>query len=163
MFIFFLLSPQAVCLSAGSLFLASLCPSIYGAAFERMFTSRYLCAIIRQCTITLLQNGCPPFCFLFVLLNCNCSLSAAHSDCCGAGPFQKGLRSLSGVDRKRKPDQFQTYQLFVFLFLDLVPRPWVLQLRKEASSTGLRAGWPSLPPMCRHLSQRPLLIVQRAF
>ena len=52
-------------------FFASFSPSIYGAAFERMFTSLCLCAIIRQCTITLL--------LFFVLLNCNCSLSAAHS------------------------------------------------------------------------------------
>ena len=29
--------------------------------------------------------------------------------------------------------------------------------------TGFRAAWPSLPPMCRHLSYRPLPIVQRAF
>ena len=142
-------SPFSVSTSAGSLCLASLCQSIYGAAFERIFTSRCLCTLIRQCTITLSLHRCPPLCFLFVLLNSNCSLSAAHSDCYGAGPFQKGLQSLSGVGRK--PDQFQTYQLFVFLFLDLFPRPWVLQLRKEASilRTGLRAAWPSLPPMCR--------------
>ena len=35
------------------IFLASVCPSIYCAAIERMFTSRCLCAIIRQCRITL--------------------------------------------------------------------------------------------------------------
>ena len=69
--------PFFVCVFAGSLFLASLCLSIY--AFARMFTSCCLCAIIRQCTITLSLNRCPPFCFLFVLLNSNCSLSAAHS------------------------------------------------------------------------------------
>ena len=34
--------------STGSLFLASLFPSIYGAAFVRMFPSRRLCAIIRR-------------------------------------------------------------------------------------------------------------------
>ena len=59
-------------MSAGSLFLAYLCPSIYGAAFYRMFTSRCLCAVIGQCTIT-------PLCFLFVWLNCNCKISAGHS------------------------------------------------------------------------------------
>ena len=41
MFIFFLLSQSAQ--SADSLFLASLCPSINGADFKRMFTSRCLC------------------------------------------------------------------------------------------------------------------------
>ena len=43
-------------------------------------------------------------------------------------------------------------------------KPWVMQLRKEASLliTGFRTAWPSLPPMCRQLSQRPLQIVQRA-
>ena len=49
-------------------FFASFSPSIYGAAFERMFTSLCLCAIIRQCTITLLLNRCPPLCFLFCLI-----------------------------------------------------------------------------------------------
>ena len=74
-----LFSPFSVCMSAGSPFLASLFPSIFGAAFKRMFTSRCLRAIIRQCTITLSLNRCPPLCFLFVLLNFNCSLSAPHS------------------------------------------------------------------------------------
>ena len=64
----YLFSPFFVCTSAGSLFLASFSPSIYGAAFERMFTSLCLCAIIRQCTITLLLNRCPPLCFLFCLI-----------------------------------------------------------------------------------------------
>ena len=54
--------------SAGYLFLASFCPSIYGTVSERMFLSRCLCAIIRQCTITLSLNRCSPVCFLFVLL-----------------------------------------------------------------------------------------------
>ena len=41
----------------------------------------------------------------------------------------------------------------------------VLQLRKEARnlSTGLRATWTSLPPICRHPSQRLLKIVQSAY
>ena len=33
-------------MAAGSLFLGSLCMSIYGPAFERMFLSRCICAII---------------------------------------------------------------------------------------------------------------------
>ena len=69
----------SVCMSACSLFLASLCPSFYGAAFERLLTSCCLCANIRQCRITLSLNRYPPLRFLFVLLNFNCSLSAAHS------------------------------------------------------------------------------------
>ena len=51
-------SPFSICR-----FCFSLCPSIYGADFERMITSRCLCAIIRQCTITLSLIVCPPFCF----------------------------------------------------------------------------------------------------
>ena len=54
-------------------------PVHFGTAFKRMFTSRCLCAIIRQCTITLSQNTCAPIYFLFVLLNCNGSLSSAYS------------------------------------------------------------------------------------
>ena len=54
-------------------FLASLCSSIYDAAFERMLTSRGLCAIIRQCRITLSLIQ------MFAQLNCNCSLNTAHS------------------------------------------------------------------------------------
>ena len=69
----------SVCMSACSLFLASLCPSFYGAAFERLLTSFCLCANIRQCRTTLSLNRYPPLRFLFVLLNFNCSLSAAHS------------------------------------------------------------------------------------
>ena len=64
-----------VCMFAVSLFLVSLCPSIYSAAFERIFTSRCLCAIIRQCTITLSLFRCPLS--VFFLLNCNCSHSSA--------------------------------------------------------------------------------------
>ena len=51
-FLFF--SLFSICMSAVSLYLASLCPAIYGAVFERMFTSRCLCAIIRKC-------ACRPF------------------------------------------------------------------------------------------------------
>ena len=43
-------SPFSICTSEGFLFLSSLCPSSHGAAFERMFTSRCLCAIVRQCS-----------------------------------------------------------------------------------------------------------------
>ena len=71
MFPFFLLSPSAC--PQFLFFVASLCPSIYGAAFERMFMSRCLCAIIRQCTITISLYRCPP------LRLCNCSLSAKYS------------------------------------------------------------------------------------
>ena len=73
-----LFSPFSICPPTGSLFLASFFPLIYSAAFERLFTSRCFCALIRQCTITLSLYRCPPFCF-FVLLNSNSSLSSAHS------------------------------------------------------------------------------------
>ena len=75
MFIF--LSPLSICTSTVSLFLASLSPSIYGAAFERMFNGslsvRHYKTVhdhpfIEQMSLT-----------LFVLLDCNCSLSSAHS------------------------------------------------------------------------------------
>ena len=49
---------------ASSLYLASLCPSIYGAAFEKMFTICSHWAIIRQCKITLSLNKCPPLCYM---------------------------------------------------------------------------------------------------
>ena len=61
-------SSLPICMSAVSLFIASLCPSINGAVFERMFTSRCLCANIKQCTITLSLQRCPPLRFCFVLL-----------------------------------------------------------------------------------------------
>ena len=64
-----------ICTSAVSLFLASICPSIYGAAIERMFTSRCLCAIIRQCTINLSLYRCHPL-HLFCLIEV-CSLSTS--------------------------------------------------------------------------------------
>ena len=67
-----LFSPFSICTSAVSLFLASLCLSIYGAAFERMFTSRCLCAIIRQSRITHSLHRFPPLRF-FVFLNRICS------------------------------------------------------------------------------------------
>ena len=38
MFIHHICSPFSICTFAGYLFLVSLCPSIYGAVFERMFT-----------------------------------------------------------------------------------------------------------------------------
>ena len=72
-----LFSPFSICASAVSLFLSFLCPSIYGAAFERMFMSRCLCAIIRQCRITLSLHRSTPLRF-FLLLNCNCNLRAEH-------------------------------------------------------------------------------------
>ena len=43
-----LFSPFSVCMSAGSSFLAFLCPSIYGLAFVRMLMSRCLCAIVHN-------------------------------------------------------------------------------------------------------------------
>ena len=70
-----LFSPFSTCPPTGSLFLASFFPLIYSAAFERLFTSRCFCAIIRQCTITLSLYRCPPFCF-FVLLNSNSCTSS---------------------------------------------------------------------------------------
>ena len=45
MFINHIFSPFSICTSAGSLFLVSLCPSIYGAAFERMFTRNLINSI----------------------------------------------------------------------------------------------------------------------
>ena len=71
-------SPFSICTSAVSLFLASLCLSIYGAAFERIFKRGCLGAITRQCTITLKLYRCPLSVFCFVLLNCNSSLSSEH-------------------------------------------------------------------------------------
>ena len=47
--------------------LASLCLSIHGAAIERMCTSHRLCAIIRQCTITLSLYNMALSVFCFVL------------------------------------------------------------------------------------------------
>ena len=47
--------------------LTSLCPSIHGAAIERMCTSHCLCAIIRQCTITLSLYNMALSVFCFVL------------------------------------------------------------------------------------------------
>ena len=107
------------------IFLASVCPSIYCAAIERMFTSRCLCAIIRQCRITLSLCWCTPLrFFVFLNRNCshmfycfpvqrNCSGSTACSVRCwiqnaelspfsrsaqgaGKGPFKTRLRSLIG-------------------------------------------------------------------
>ena len=72
-------SPFSICTSADSVFLASFCPSIYGAAFERMFTIYCLCAIIRQCRITLSLYKCTPLRFFFILLNYNYNLSTKHS------------------------------------------------------------------------------------
>ena len=58
----------------------SLCPSIYGAAFERMFTSRCLCDHYKKVhDHSFIELMSPSLYFLFVLLNCNCSLSSAHS------------------------------------------------------------------------------------
>ncbi len=137
MFTFFLLSQSAV-----TLFIASLFPSIYGAASERMFTSRCLCAIIRQSRITHSLHRCPPLRFLFFLivfaatcftvfksrgilqevshLVCTavCRMhTAVHTFSsfahgAGKGPFQTGLRSLIGDDIKL--DQNQTKQLCIF-------------------------------------------------
>ena len=61
---FNLLSPFSVFTSASSLYFASLCPSTYGAAFEKMFTICSHCTIIRQCMITLSLNKCPPLCYM---------------------------------------------------------------------------------------------------
>ena len=48
------------CMFAVSLFLASFCPSIYCTDFVRIFTSRHLCAIIRQYRISLSLYRCTP-------------------------------------------------------------------------------------------------------
>ena len=48
------------------------------SAFERIFTSHCLCAIIRQSRITLSLYRCSLS--VFVLLNCNLSLSVEHSE-----------------------------------------------------------------------------------
>ena len=75
----------SICVSAVSFFIASLCPPIYGAAFDRMFTSRCLCTIIRHGRINLslyrIDVLCNPFRY-FVLLNCNCSLEALNISTC---------------------------------------------------------------------------------
>ena len=75
----------SICVSAVSFFIASLCPPIYGAAFDRMFTSRCLCTIIRHGRINLslyrIDVLCHPFRY-FVLLNCNCSLEALNISTC---------------------------------------------------------------------------------
>ena len=59
-------SPFSVCTPVSSLYLAFLCPSTYGAAFEKMFTICSHCAIIRQWqwTITLSLNKCAPLCYM---------------------------------------------------------------------------------------------------
>ena len=74
----FLLSPSAR--PQFLFFLPPFARPFMALAFERMFTSRCLCAIIRQCRITLslYRYRCPPLRF-FVLLHCNYSLSAEHS------------------------------------------------------------------------------------
>ena len=54
-------------------------PFHYGASFERMLTSRCLCAILRQCTITLSLNRCPLLFFcLFCLIVIAVSVRAGH-------------------------------------------------------------------------------------
>ena len=50
----------SICTYAVSLFLASLCPSIYCPASNRMFTGRCLCVIIRQSRSTLSFYMCGP-------------------------------------------------------------------------------------------------------
>jgi len=50
----------SICTYAVSLFLASLCPSIYCPASNRMFTSRCLCVIIRLSRSTLSFYMCGP-------------------------------------------------------------------------------------------------------
>ena len=57
-------SPFSVSTPASSLYFASLCPSTYGAAFEKMFTICSHCTIIRQCMITLSLNKRPPLCYM---------------------------------------------------------------------------------------------------
>ena len=60
MFINHLFSLFFFCMSAVSLFLASFCPSIYCTDFVRIFTSRHLCAILRQYRISLSLYRCTP-------------------------------------------------------------------------------------------------------
>ena len=64
-------------------FLASLSPSIYGAAFERRFTSSCFCAIIRQCRITLSLYKCTPLRFLVCLIVITFSALNILSTCIG--------------------------------------------------------------------------------
>ena len=98
-----LFSPFSICTSA--VFLASLCPSIYGAAFERMFMSRCLCAIIRQCRITLSLYRCPPLrFFLFCLIIIVASVMNILSSCCARSPLctsclQQGSNSFPAMNR----------------------------------------------------------------
>ena len=82
-FIFFLLSPSA-CPQLIYLFLSFICPSFHSAAIERMFTSRCLCAIIRQCRITALSlNSCSLLLFLFCLIVIAASALYIPSTCIG--------------------------------------------------------------------------------
>ena len=69
-----LFSPFSFSVSTGSLSLASLCTSIYSATFEKMFTSRCLCAIIRQFTITRIDV---PSIVLFFCLFCLIVIAAS--------------------------------------------------------------------------------------
>ena len=87
--------------SAVSLFLAYLCPSLYGTAFERIFTSCCLCSIIRQCRITFLLFPSPAESLRKYRIKCarcmqNAELSPFNTSAQGAGqgPFRKGLRFL---------------------------------------------------------------------
>ena len=86
-----------------------------------------LCAIIRQCTITLSLNRCHSHCLFCLIVIAALALHILYFN-------------LLGHHSSRTLNQF--------LFL---------------LSTGFRAAWPSLPHLCRHLSQRPLQILQRAF
>ena len=66
----------SICTYTVSLLLASLCPSIYCPASDRMFTSRCLCVIIRQSRSTLKFYMCGPLsayllCFAFIFDNPN--------------------------------------------------------------------------------------------
>ena len=73
MFIFFLLSPSA---RLQVLFFLLPFARPFRCWFEYMFTSRRLCAILGQCTITLSLYRYPLSVFLFVLFNCKGSLSS---------------------------------------------------------------------------------------
>ena len=85
--------------SAVSLFLAYLCPSLYGTAFERIFTSRCLCSILRQCRIIFILFPSPAESLRKYRIKCAplyAELSPFNTSAQGAGqgPFQKGLRFL---------------------------------------------------------------------
>ena len=114
MFIFFLLSQSAQ--SAVSLFLTSLCPSIYGAAFKRMFTSRCLCTF---CLLAFARSPLQNFKLVSI-----CSEGAITSLLLWTAhltfPIQGWL--LLGVSAKRKSEKCENFRFFCEISFHSVSR-----------------------------------------